>query len=533
MPKIIQPIPDVTDSVTRPVTFDILRRLFKDLGMSTKTLIFFPDTTGVGKQPGTSIDAQNKDVATFPHASQVVVEVDEVYEHSSLLAIAVFRPEHPFIMRDDDLEVGIKPVYTYCETSLSFKYTARDKSEAMRWRDDFRGRIAMMRDDYLMNIKYYYLYPLAFLEILKEIHRLREETAGYGDDYEKYFREHVTPKTTKLVNQAGYEGRLAVAEGQKRVIGWWDVDGMPEQGSKEGEGETWTISMTFKFAYQRPIECAMMYPLVIHNQMVDQKFRNGEKPYRLTDTEDSHSLSTSQFAYFEAGNAVSKFNTLPGVAIPDYDEFSPSNIIPGTMRLFTVLITIDQTNPLLLFNLKDLGEHQLDPSVIKYLEADHMNLHRPRWSLINVSLYQGPALMNEKFLRIDKDLNVYSTEPLNLRAYHHVRVSIVTRLSDLPPEVIDKARDHGDTVIKIIDAGNPDVKDRCGLPKLVNGNYISRREMERVSDCIDTDLLNKGNGNGYHPHYVGILFVESYKYAHSQPNQQSPAPTGSTLGYGY
>lgn len=517
MPKIIRPIPDVMESITRPIVYDILRKLFVDLGMSSKTLIFFPDSTGSGKQPGTAIDAENKDVAIFPHKTQLTVEVDETYEHTALLSTAVFRPEHPFIFRDDDLEVAIKPVYAKTELSISFKYTSRDKAEAIRWRDDFRGRISMMRDEFLFMVKYYYLHPYSFIHILKEIHRLRENVAGYGEDWVRYFSDHTSPNTTVVNNQAGLEPRYAIAEPQKRIQGWFDADGMPEQGSKEGDSETWSISCVFKLTYEKPIEMAMMYPLVFHNQMIGQSFRPSSMPYRLNNTPTRFSLSTEQFNHFESGSLATKLKTLPGYAIPEYDEFAPGSIIPGTMRLFTTLLTIDENDPTLLFNLKEVPGFSFDPAILKYMVADHMNLHLPKRSMILVSLYQGPDLMTHRFLTIDKDLNVRTTTPLNIRKYHHVRVGIVTRLSELPPDVIDKARDHGDVIIKIIDATHPDMKDKCGLPKIVGKNNITRMEFARATNCIDKDLLNKGDRQEYSLHTVGTIFVESY---HANPQSR-------------
>lgn len=514
MPKIIRPIPDVMESVTRPIVFDVLRRLFHDLGMSPKTLIFFPDTTGSGKQPGTAIDAEDKEVLTFPHVTQLTVEVDETYEHSSLLSTAVFRPEHPFVFRDDELEVGIKPVYAQTELSISFKYTSRDKAEAIRWRDDFRGRISMLRDEFLLDVRYYYMHPYSFIHILREIHRLRENVAGYNEDWVKYFSDHTSPNTTVITNQAGTEKRYAIAQPQKKIQGWFDADGMPEQGNKEGDTETWSIACVFKLTYQKPIEMAMMYPLVIHNQMLGKKFRSQEKPYRLENTPTQYSLSTEQFNHFESGTMARKFKTLPGYAIPTYDEFAPGAVVPGTMRLFTTLLGIDQTDPTFLFNLKQVDGFTFDPAVLKYLEAVHMHLHRPGYAIFLVSLYQGPNLMKDTFLTIDKDLNVRSTVELNIRKYHHARVSMVTRLSDLPPWVIDKGRDHGDVINKVIDATNPNVKDRCGLPALIGNNYITRVEMQRAINCIDKDLQNKGDRQEYDFKTVGTFHIESH---HANP----------------
>ena len=318
----------------------------------------------------------------------------------------------------------------------------------------------MMRDEMLMDISYYWLFPNAFLKILEEIYELREATAPYGQSWEEYFDSHTPDRRTVVTNQSGKELRYSIAETQKKILGWFDVDGMPEEGSKEGDAENWTISVPYKFTFQKPIEAVMVYPLMIHNKMISTAVRSTVKPYRLENTPTRFSLSTEQFHHFEAGRDVVRFKTQPGVAIPDYDEWIPGSIVPGTQRLYTVLVGIDESNPLLLFNLNETGVLTFEPSVLTYLKAMYKDLNSPYSAFINVSLYQNQNLMNKRFLRIDEDLNVWATEELDLRKYYHVRVSAVRRISDLDLDAVDKAKDHGDAIIKIIDTTSPHVKDK-------------------------------------------------------------------------
>jgi hypothetical protein len=49
--------------------------------------------------------------------------------------------------------------------------------------------------------------------------------------------------------------------------GWFDFQAVPEVGGKEDEADTWTIGFDYHFHYEKPIECAMYYPLMVHNPM--------------------------------------------------------------------------------------------------------------------------------------------------------------------------------------------------------------------------------------------------------------------------
>jgi hypothetical protein len=326
MPKVIVPIRDTDETVLRPVITGVVKQILEYTELKEDDVqVFFPGTENKTFQPGSSINKEgvpNQLKGAF--YNQVAIEVDEQYEHDRILATAVFHPENLFIFRDDHLETSIKPVYSSCEVTINIRFRALDKVTAIRWRDQMRSRISRGRITHLHTLVYSYFIPGAYMEILKEIHRLRENVAGYGQDWDTYFKQTVSPKATIQTDMAGKNQAWSMAESQMRVIGYFDYDGAPEQGGREDGGETWTINLAYKFKYDKPVGAVMMYPLVIHNQLLDQRFRPKHGPYEVIDQERAYAWSTGALSRFEMGNRVKRYQDDDGVCIPSFDEWYPS-----------------------------------------------------------------------------------------------------------------------------------------------------------------------------------------------------------------
>ncbi len=497
MPKIILTVPDTSHSVTRPIVYDLTRQIFAMTGLAENTTIFYPDDMERAVQPGSTLEYKG-DVNTAPFSTKVTVEVEEGYEQERILSSAVNRPENLHIFRDDRIETYIKPTYSSTDMVLSFHYRAVDKNTAVRWRDDIKTRISMMRDVRIHDVSYYYLIPPEFLVILKEIHRMRELVDGYGETYDEYFKANVTQRASILTTLIGTHGMWGISESQMRIVGYFDWDGAPEQGTKEDEGDTWTISFRYKFKYDKPVACVMHYPLVIHNQVIE-KYR----PDKPVDTVDVHvrsyALSAANFHEFEKG--VKLVGIPQGVALPSYDEFIPGNVLPHTLRVFTALVTIDTENdPSVLMSLAELGDIELHPDIRTFLISEVPYLTKPRLSLFGIQLYRNTDLMPNNALTVLPDLTVTTNEELSLREYHHVRLSLATDLTELTSDSLDRARNHGRALRMILDSLDPTLLDKGLMPPLLGPNYVTKaaldaaiREMTRVNRAKGDNQIRQFN----------------------------------------
>lgn len=511
MPKALLPVPETIESVLRPVVLDIARKVLHETGLSEDTQILFPGETERAKQVGSSINKKEHDVVEFTARDMLTIEVDEEYITDRLLSTAILRPENFYIVRDDKLEIGIKPIYRSTLTTLNFKFRSKDRTQAERWRDDIANRTSYERAERVHDVKYHYLIPNAFMAILTELHRLRENNAGYGEDFATYFAAIRGGRVHELTNQKGSVSRWGVAETQARIVGWFDFEGLPEKGAKEDDTDTWTISFSYKFQYDKPTEMIMMYPLVIHQQLLDQKWRPGDDEQPAYDEGSRMQVrpySADSFSYFEAGRDIAGTATMDqGIALPAFDEFIPETIVSGTKRLFTALVGLDPAQPRFLMNLLDLSTRVWDEDVVCCLRKEFSAMYTPYRSLFCLSLYRSNQLQKAGLIRVDQDLNVYSTVDLDPREYYHLRLSLFTDLRTVPTASLDRLRFCGKGLIKLIDALDPSLKDNDQLPCLLGDNYVPKKCLE---DAINHMKPNRGSLNGPVPMWtVQTLIIES------------------------
>lgn len=519
MPKISLPVPGTQESVVRPVVLDIARTVLHETGLPESTLIYYPGDLERTLQQGSSINTKEHDVAKFPFSSQITIEVDETYEADRMLSTAVLRPENYIVFRDDKLETLIKPSYSSTEMTLNFKFRAKDKTTAVRWRDDIRARTSMERAERVHSVKYHYLIPPAYIKILEEIHRMRENVAPYGEDFDTWFKNNRSTRVHELTNQAGQQGRWGVAETQARIIGWFDFEGVPELGSKEDDADTWTISFSYKFRYDKPISCVMMYPLMIHNQLMDQKYRPGpdEQPYAGLDrVKLAATYSADHFGYFETGNDIIPIMlSMDGYSIPEFDEFLPSSVVVDTRRIYTVMLSLDSdpTKIRQLMNLNELVTLAFDEDVMCCLRKEWRFMTKPLQSIFVLSLYRSDQLQRPDILSVDQDLNVTSTVDLSYREYYHIRLGLVKNWRTVHPQALERLRTCGKGLTKIIDTLDPTLKHQDKLPCMIDDNYIPKKCLYDAIDEMNKNIIVKGIGDIIQHNRVETLFITAAKNA--------------------
>jgi len=488
MPKVLRTIPETNESVTRPVIFDITRQLFKYTGLPEETPIFYPDQSAVSYQPNSTIGQQTG--VNFNQGDKIFIDVEEDFDPEAVLATAVFTAENLNIFRDDALEVGIKPVYSSTKVSINFRARFEDKVSAGRWRDEIRTRVSMNREVKLLSATYHYIIPEAFLAILKEIHRLRENVAGYGEDWNTYFTKHLTEKASIATNMAGRYETWVVGETQQEIVGWFDFEGGPEKGDKVGEAETWEIAFSYKFSYDKPLECVMTYPLLIHNQVLTSRWRPTEPIYRPENIQRSYGNSRKHFAVFERDQLTKNACRHSGIAIPSWDEFLPATIPWGTYRAFTAMVALQPDSDLqTLFKMTQLGQKMLHPEILKFLPGEAPFMHKVGQSVFVLTLYRGMIPMPQGAVVMDADLTVRSVEPLDLRQGYHVRLGFVIDWKTLTEAARTRLREHAKACIEILKSTDCTLADKGLLPKPLPGtDYIPKDELDEA-----VDEVTKGN----------------------------------------
>lgn len=471
------PIPETTETVMRPVALEVVRQLMQITGLSSKTNIAFFGELEQSKQLNSALGAEGDDPNKFAHNDKITLEVTEVFSPDRVPNEAVFNPENLFIFHDTALEISMRPVYAWMDASIAVKYRASNKNQAIQWRDYMKSKISRNQTLNLHKVSYSFGVREELLYILKELHRLRENVAGYGDSFDDYFKANRTPKMTQLTNQSGTASLWVVPETQVQVQGYFDWD-IPEESVKDGSGEAVTVSFTYKFFYARPTEVAMIYPIVVHQQLLDQKFRDTPLEDH-TDVEASQSVIGRVFDRFQSQTPTYEQTLEYGYTIPTFDEHRPKMIPNATRRLVTGLVTIDDPDSRHLLNLGELGERQFAPDILTYMRAEYANLNKPGLCMFNVALYKNEFLISfdPPAIVIDADLNVNTVNVPDMRVQYHIRVGLLTDMELLRNQALFRLQDHGRAAQQILLAIDPSLKERGYLPPLIGDNFVSKTSL--------------------------------------------------------
>lgn len=500
MPQIQKPVPDTDLTVFRPVVLGLLQELKGFTDLYDEIPVFWPGKSEQTFQPGSSLDEKSlTNQVRGEFYNQISVEVEEQYEHDAMLTTPVAHPEHLFIFRDDYLGVYIKPAYSSMDTTINFKFRARDRNTGEQWRQQLKMRIGRGRLVNLHTITYNYYIPPAMLVILQELHRMREAVAGYGQSWDTYFRETVSPKATQEVNLAGDHPVWTMAESQMQIQGYFDFDGAPEKGTTESGGETWTITVGYHFRYHKPEVCWMGYPLMVHNQLVAQKFRPDQGPYQIEDNKRAKQWSVKARSRFEKGVQVQNIvERERGKIIPAFDEFIPNFLIPKTETLATVMLQLDPVNPRVIADLKvDLHPWKLDPEIQTFMQGEAPFMTQPYQSIFQISIYENGALRDMSWLSVDSNLVVSMTVAPDFRSTYHLRIGIVTDLFLISKPGQTRGQGNCSAMLKLFDFLDPTLKLRNKLPVCLPGNWLPKDGWNCTGSDINKPTTSQGNGQQY------------------------------------
>ena len=509
MPKLLLPVPETYDSVTRPIIYDVTRQLFAWTGLPADTPILYPSAHGTVQQPGSEL-LQEPLKAELAFNDQVSVEVDETVEQDRILSTAVLYPDNLFIFRDPRVETILKPVYSSTEITINFRFRSIDEVKARRWREQMRVRVSQLRDVLLLDIRYAYQVPPVALLVLTEIHRLMEAVAGYGDSFAQWVAAHVTPAATVESNLAGEQMQVAFTEHQMRIVGMWDFEGAPEVGSKEDEGDTWTIGVAFRFRYDKPVSVVMDYPQMIHNQII--RFRDDTPPFNPDQVRKHYSLSAFYFEHFNKARALEGILKGPeiigneGLRFPPWDEFLPKSTAPWYIRIFSGMISLDLSggrNPGRLMRLDRLPEgYAMNARMRAFVAGEAPYMTRLFYSVFSCNLYLSNDIQPDGSIVVDPDLNVLTTFDPNPRARFHVWFGLCYNWRFLSPAALARLMANFDILQLLVNGLWPGLPACCQPGAIGNSNQTSSASMA----C----LMNMMNGGAGGMLDTGMKTVETF-----------------------
>ncbi len=496
MPKALYAIENVKETVIRPVVFDLVRQVQEWTGLKRIARVLFPGDSQTAAQPASGIHT-DPEFNNFDSGELWQVNVRAERQMDMVLAMAVHQMDHCEIFYDKALDVGLRPSYAATDLTLEFTYRATDANTAERWRDEIKTRISEGRQARTHTVSYSYLVPLEFMELLKHIHTLRENHAGYGDTYEAYLKNHFTENMSVLVTQAGTQGRWAASETQNRIIGMFDFDEGPDQSESANDSSAVEVTFSYKIKIDVPIAISAYYPIVIHQQLLDPRYLMIQPKPDIQAFESRSNLTARALGAFEV-DRLAKPTVLSGIRIPEFHEFYPTSVPRHTLQVVSAMVNVMPPDPVpadynvrLVINLNDLGgDYSFREEFLKFLKAEHAHLHRYGESLVNVTLYNNDMPMHHSRFYVDEDLNLIMNEDPSQRGIYYVRIALITDPTVLSVQARHRIRFQPDGLILVGAAVCPDLVKYNRLPKVTSENFVVAHEVEaffrRIVQCTQT-----------------------------------------------
>lgn len=481
MPNLTATLPETEQSITRPVVFGIIEQISAITKITKDAEIYFPGDLGKIRQPGSGIDNETKE-AKIGSARRIFVEVREIPEADYMSEAGATARDHMPVFYDDKVGVRITPRYVNTRVEISFKYQTPSRSEVLRWRDDIYIRHSSNRDTNSHDIKYSYALPEAFIELLEAIHTNREAVDGYKDTLLEYVVNHSTNRLTLVGDLTNKTSKFVIAEKQVRVLGNFDFQGVSEKEERNQETGTYSISFNYVFNYDKPTTCHVYYPIIVHNNLLPNKFIEFvNTDYNIDNVPKRYSINNRALAMFNAYERLDKILDVdPIIRIPFEDDFILPEPIIGTATFMSVLSTIDDKDKKSLFNIKEMGDYKFDDDILSFILGSE-------YTYIN-KLYQSPiemiAILNGKIdynlLEMDSDGNIKSKVELSLRDTIRVKFAIVTDYSFLTMSVINRLKKYPKACSKILQSVREAFIDNPGIKRLGDKRLLTDKDLKPI-----------------------------------------------------
>ena len=430
------PITGEKTSVVRPIVLGIVRDLTRMLNILPNDIdITYVDEEGTRLEKGSSLD-DNKEGLYTKGTNLITLTVSEELFQGTLLQHQDYQQQFLPVFIDEGLGLSVTPYYIHNEMKISITYRANSKASAKAWLNSMRSRITHYGDAYPHLLQYHYEIDDRIIYILSEMYRMAKihrDLPPLGD----WLQDRFSHQFGVITDVGGVNTKFALSEAQN-TFGYFDFDGQIEEGQKEDGYNTWNVSFEYLVRYQKPAVLNVYYPLVVCNNIVNDKLL----PVNQDEHQDKHTYSEeydmykergyfSQFGYLadmhsSAYTLKDKFANL-GIAVPYWNEFipKPEFEVAGTRRFVDQLMLLEGNEKAgdVLMDLRHLDGFTLHPDLLDFIVSEDKHLLMPTDSVFQIMLYEDDELLERKVIDI-VDGEVVLKGQLQICRTYNIRIAI-------------------------------------------------------------------------------------------------------------
>lgn len=543
MPRVAIEVPELEESITRPVAVQVIRQMADRIKLDPNLPVRYLNNSLSLLVPGTAVDQPDLK-NRLPGDQRITIEATEQYDENYALGVPVMRPDSVFVFSDKVLDIHLKPIYQRVVVTVDVKITGNDKTSVTTWLTRLKRKHAMGAAEQVHYVNYHYPIPLWMINALARMHDMREAVAGLGENFAEWLKRCFADKYSVVFNQAGNNPQFVIRETQTAVLGWFDFNANPPKADRESEAGTWTAGFTYTFCYDRVESLVMIYPLMIHNQILDNAYYNDVKPMEIEDIIAEAGLITTAYSNFTFQHrGANAFTAIEGIPVPPFDDWLPHSVQPSTTNVLRLMLQTNPTSPKEIICLDNMGAYAFRPSALRYLRDVHQDLPHVYDAAFHIQLHRGYDPQPESWLMVTPDLNVYSLYDLYLTKPYHLTVNALNDLTKLSAAKLAVLARHGEFALMLLIALDPTLTVRTyDLDNLLY-DYSTYKQTPRStlpaqdfqpgefpagqSTSIDGNVMVRGGDLFTSPLFLNWL--DTVNNARSQRETVTKAPVLPTL----
>ena len=492
MPNVTLPVDESYHSILRPVVTDVVKSIIEFTGLPKNFPVVYPGLTGAIANSGSTISDTAMQPA-FAGNDQFYIEVNEVVKEDRLLSNTHRNPMNSRIAYDKALGIEMQPIYSVTDVTITVRCNIQSRTAARKWIEQFKYKAAQGRAESFHVVNYTYPVPLEYLVILNHLGVLKEKQAGYGETTKEWYQRIMTPRRHVLSNLAGNGKELVIAERQAGILGAFSFMSAPESIEKNNESGGVVVGFDYTFTYDKVTAVNFIYPVMVHNQLIDDKFINYDTAYKLESHKRYGSFERASLESFESFN-MQPHATMDGIQIPVFDEWIPKRMPKGTNSVMRVLLSFDTTYRREMFSLQNIPDYAFTSTIIAFMKGELSNMLTLGESLFNIAVYKDDKRMKNTDFTIDSDLNLALVADADLRSTYHARIAVVTDLSMLSGAARQRIRDNKEVLIEVIKAIFNSSTSAAVEKAISDITRLTDKDLTYINDQITYNIIKWDTG---------------------------------------
>lgn len=435
MPNIQNMLYGIEESFVRPSILCVLKDVKRTLCLNPDIYMQISQDDGIKKKVNNlgELRGNNNNKEEW-----LYVEWEEESIDSKTLSTLPINPEYKPIWEDKDIHANCRVMYQARRLNIKCKYRTISKSSALSVANLFRIMTSNDNHTHKHNLEYFYHIGHTVSDLLKEISHLKNLREAEEDKLtlEEYLKSTMDIRVdlAHTHDGNGNKSEIICRERQNGVIGFFSNDVYNVTPEYDDEYNQYSIDFDYSILYDKPISILSKFPILIYNSIIDEKFREVDRP------DDVHPHADYGRSLYYAYNAVTPRKTLKPLANFDFLRIPKDDnpILPKPprfiTRLFSVIVVVDDNDKHELFNLDDIPGIKFKDDVKDFIISEGEYVGTLLNSIFYIELYEDFNKISTNKIIVDENGNLRTTEEMNIKKTYRVMFNILINIDMLAPK---------------------------------------------------------------------------------------------------